>query len=217
MEIQSQTNTASPFISIWTKPRETIRQIVETDPKKYVIVLAMLAGISQTLDRLSTRNYGDSLPVVAILAIGLVLGPIAGIISLYFGGALYRWSGSLLGGQASPEEVRAAIAWSSVPTIFALPLWIPQLLIFGQELFTRETPKIDANPILLVVLLSFAFIEIVMGIWGVIVLLKCLGEVNKFSAWKALGSLIIGSLIILIPIICILVSLSPRVGTPFTR
>lgn len=217
MEIQSPTNIVSPFISIWTKPRETIRQIVETDPKKYVLVLAMLAGVSQVLDRLSTRNYGDSLPVVAILAIGLVLGPIAGIISLYFGGALYRWSGSLLGGQASSEEVRAAIAWSSVPTIFALPLWIPQLLIFGKELFTRETPNIDANPVLLVIFLSFAFIEIVIGIWGFVVLLKCLGEVNKFSAWKALGSLLIGSLIVLIPIICILVSLSPIVGTPFTR
>jgi len=217
MEIQSQTNMVSPFISIWTKPRETIRQIVETDPKKYVLVLAMLAGVSQVLDRLSTRNYGDSLPVLAILAVGLVLGPIAGVISLYFGGALYRWSGSLLGGQASSEEVRAAIAWSSVPTIFTLPLWIPKLLIFGNELFTRETPKIDASPILAVILLGFGFIEIVMGIWGFIVLLKCLGEVNKFSAWKALGSVIIGSLIVLIPIICILASLSPIVGTPFTR
>lgn len=217
MEIPSQTNMVSPFLSIWTRPRETIRKIVETDPKKYVLVLAMLAGVSQVLDRLSTRNYGDSLPVLAILAVGLVLGPIAGVISLYFGGALYRWSGSLLGGQASSEEVRAAIAWSSVPTIFTLPLWIPQLLIFGNELFTRETPKINASPILSVVLLGFGFIEIVMGIWGFIVLLKCLGEVNKFSAWKALGSVIIVLLIVLIPIICILVSLSPIVGAPFTR
>ena len=58
MEIQSPTDTASPFISIWTKPRETIKGIVETDPKKYVLVLAMLAGVSQVLDRLSTRSYG---------------------------------------------------------------------------------------------------------------------------------------------------------------
>jgi hypothetical protein len=204
MEIQQQqSQSLSPFFSIWVKPRETIRKIVETDLTKYVIPLAILAGIGQALDRASARSVGDSLPLIAILAICLIFGPVGGIISLYIGGALFRWTGSWLGGQASPEEVRAAIAWSSVPTIFILPLWIPELLIFGEELFTSSTPRIESNPILAILLLGFAAIEIVIGIWAFVVLLKSLGEVHRFSAWRAFGAVILGTLVILIPILCI--------------
>ena len=205
MEIQPRPSEQplSPFLSIWIKPRETIRKIVDTDPTKYVTVLAMLAGIGQALDRASSRNMGDSLPLIALLGLCLIFGPSGGSISLYIGGALYRWSGSWLGGQASSEEVRAAIAWSSVPIIFTLPLWIPELLLFGEEMFTKATPKLNANPLLGIVLLGFVAVEVIVGIWAFVVFMKGLGEVQKFSAWKALGSVILGTLVIFVPILCI--------------
>jgi hypothetical protein len=203
MEIQTQPQSLSPFLSIWVKPRETIRRIVDTDPTQHVVLLAMLAGIGQALDRASSRNTGDSLPLVAILAVCIIAGPIGGIISLYLSGALFRWTGSWLGGQASSEEVRAAIAWSSVPTIFILPLWIPELLIFGEELFTSSTPRMEANPLLAIILLGFLLIEIVVGVWAFVVLLQSLGEVHRFSAWKAFGAVILGILVVLVPILCI--------------
>lgn len=203
MEIQTQPQSPSPFLSIWVKPRETIRKIVETNPTKHVILLAMVAGIGQALDRASSRNAGDTIPLPAILGICFILGPIGGIISLYLGGALYRWSGSWLGGKASSEEVRATIAWSSVPTICILPLWILELLILGREMFTSSTPNIDANPLLLAILLGFAIIELVVGLWAFVVFLQSLGEVHRFSGWKALGTVFLGTLVILVPILCI--------------
>ena len=51
--------------------------------------------------------------------------------------------------------------------------------------------------------MPFAAIEIIVGIWALVVLMKSLGEVHKFSAWKALGSVILGTLVILVPIFCI--------------
>jgi hypothetical protein len=203
MEIQSQPQSLSPFLSIWIKPRETIRRIVETNPTQHVILLAMLAGIGQALDRASSRNTGDTIPLIAILGICIILGPIGGIISLYLGGALYRWSGSWLGGKASSEEVRAAFAWSSVPTIFILPLWVLELLIFGEEMFTSSTPNINANPLLLTILLGFGVIELVVGLWAFVVFLQSLGEVHGFSGWRALGAVLLGTLIILVPLLCI--------------
>lgn len=205
MEIQPQVQQQplSPFLSIWVQPRATIRKIVETDPTRHVLLLAMLAGIGQALDRAVSRSTGDSLPLLVILAICILLGPVGGIISLYLSGAIFRWTSSWLGGQASPDEVRAAIAWSSVPTIFILPLWIPQLLIFGEELFTTTTPRLDANPILAILLLGFALVEIGVGIWALVILLNSLGEVNRFSAWKALGAVILGILVLLVPILCL--------------
>jgi hypothetical protein len=202
MEVQIQ--PLSPWLSIWVAPRQTIRKIIEVDPAKNVMLLAMLAGIGNALDKASSRNAGNALPLIGILAICIILGPIGGILSLYIGGALFRWTGSWLGGEASSEEVRAAIAWSYVPTILILPLWIPKLLIFGEELFISSTPRIAANPVLSILLPGFSVIELVVGIWAFVVFLKCLGEAHGFSAWKALGASILGTLVILVPLLCII-------------
>ncbi len=208
LQIQPEPQALSPFISIWVKPRETIRKIVDTDPTKYVIVLAVLSGIIRSLDRVSSQNMGDSLSLPVLLGICVVIGPVGGIILMYMLGALYRWSGSWLGGQATSEEVRADIAWSSVPSIFFLPLWIPQLIIFGKELFSSSTPRMDANPFLYILLMGFAVIELIASIWTLVLLIKCLGEVHQFSAWRALGAIILGSLVFIGPILCIVVTLA---------
>ena len=204
IEPQLQQQLPSPFLSIWVKPRGTIRNIIETDPTKYVTVLAMIAGLGEALNWASSRNLGDSIPLAVLLILCVLLGPVGGLVSLYIGGALYRWSGSWLGGKASSEEVRAAIAWSFVPTIFTMPLWIPELLIFGEETFTSSTPRMDANPFLAWVLIGFAVIKLIGVTWAFVVLLKTLGEVHRFSAWKAYGALFLGSMVILVLILVIL-------------
>ena len=137
----------------------------------------------------------------------ILIGSIGGIVSIYFLGALYRWSGSWFGGQATSEEVRAAIAWASVPTLLIFPIWVFELLIFGEEMFTSLTPRIDANPMLAFVMLIFLAIEIALGVWAFVVLVKSLGEVHRFSAWKALAGIITGSLAIALPLFCILLIL----------
>ncbi len=177
--------TLVPWLSMWTMPRATIQQIVAENPTRFVLVLAAIAGFAQALDRARMRSIGDRLEWPMIFLIAAVGGPIVGIIGLYIGGALLRWTGNWIGGIASSENIRAAIAWSSVPIIWGLALWIPELALFGQELFTTETPKIDANPSLAFLLFGFAAIEITIGIWTLVVFLKSLGQVQGFSAWES--------------------------------
>jgi hypothetical protein len=125
-----------------------------------------------------------------------------------------HWIGSRFGGQASPVEVRAAFAWSSVPNIWSQILWIPQLALFGKELFTSATPKIAANPFLALVLLGFLGVQLVIAIWAFVVLLICLSEVHRFSIWKALATIVVSGLAIFVPLFCILVLLSGLTITP---
>ena len=35
----------TPFFTIWTEPRATIRRIVDTDPTRYVIALAAIGPV----------------------------------------------------------------------------------------------------------------------------------------------------------------------------
>src|SRR3954454_13583425 len=123
----------NPFLTVWTRPRATIRAIVDIDPTYRVIPLAMAAGVVQALDRAAQRNAGDKLPLAGILVMAFALGPIFGVAVLYIGTALLSWSGRMLGGRAESEEVRAALAWGQVPALASIPIWLIQLGLIGRE------------------------------------------------------------------------------------
>ena len=170
----------NPWYSMWTKPRATIQQIVSSNPNKQVLLLACLAGFSQAMDNASVKNQGDSLEWPYIVLSGAIGGPIGGLIGLYLGGLLLCWTGRWVGGQASSQHVRTAIAWAGVPIVWSLLIWIPELLLFGQELFTSETPRLDASVPLTFTLVGFGVIELIIALWVIVVLLKCLGQVHGF-------------------------------------
>ncbi len=190
----------NPWFSMWTKPRETIQQIVDTNPEHSVIFLSAIAGFAQALDQASVRNLGDSLDWPMIFLFAAIVGPIFGMLGLFISGALIRWTGSWLNGKGSPQEIRAALAWSGVPIIWMLLLWLPKLPLFGQEMFTSETPIIASNPTLIFILMGFALIQLIVAIWSSIVLFKSLGQVQGFSAWKALGNSLLAGFVVIIPI-----------------
>lgn len=190
-----------PWATVWNRPRETMRGIVRSpDPEQWVLPLAALGGFVRTLDRADWRNLADGAPLFAIFAFALIGGAIGGVIALYIGGWVFRWTGRWFGGRAPATQVRAAIAWANAPMIVALALWIPKLAIFGKELFTSVTPRVDAAPGLTYALYGFTAIEVAIAIWAIVILVKCLGEAHGFSAWKALASVIAGVLVILVPL-----------------
>lgn len=193
----------NPWFSIWTKPRATIRQIMATDPERNVFLLVALAGITQVLDKASTRCLGDELHYSAIIAIAVLMGPISGIIGVLISSELLRWTGKWIGGKGTRDTIRSAIAWASIPIIFRLLLWVAEIAIFRQEVFTSEMPISDSSYTLLVFLMVFGLLEIIIAIWTIIIFLKCLGEVQSFSAWKALWNSILSGLVIFIPVLSV--------------
>lgn len=191
---------AAPFFSIWVRPRRTMRAIIDSNPRRLVLALAALSGFGSALDNASTSSIGDGndLPVVAIVAICAVAGGSGGILTLYIGGFVMKWAGRPLGGRATQVEVRAALAWSTVPLIWALPLWVLELALAGREMFTTATPTLDTNPLRAVLLVLVVLLEVVLGIWSFVLFLKCLGEVHGFSAWKSLAAVLLAALAILL-------------------
>jgi hypothetical protein len=174
---------------------------MDTDPDRNVLLLAAIAGVGKALDRASTRSTGDHISLGMILLLAAIAGPIGGIITLYISGALLRWTGNWIGGHAESRDIRSAMAWASVLSIWSMLLWFPQLLLFGEEMFTKETPVIDATPVLTILFWVLAAIDVMLGLWTMIFFLKCLGEVQGFSVWKALCNTILAGLVILIPIL----------------
>lgn len=196
----------SPYLTIWTEPRGTIRQIVDRDPRYRVIFLVVLGAelaaswgllikpsALQIAPQLAPEMVQHTLRTVSLAA--LVASPIFAIISLYGAGALLRWTGGLLAGTATATEVRAAIAWSTVPAIVSTAI---SLLGLATGAMTLPVPP---NPVGLHVGLQtllgqvnlFEVIYLILAIWGAVIWLKCLGEVHRFSAWRALGTSVIAT------------------------
>lgn len=191
-----------PFRSVWTRPRQTVRRIVAVDPSLHVVLLACLAGVVDALDRASTRSLGDDLPMVAVIGIACVFGPLGGLLGLWIGSHLIRLTGDWMGGRGNREHIKTAMAWASVPTVFTLPLWVLQILLLGPDVFTEETPRLDAQPMLLVPFVATAVAELVLGIWAFVLLCKMIAEVQDFqSAWRGLGNLMLSGLVVIVPLL----------------
>ncbi len=190
----------NPWLEIWYSPRRTIRRIITLDPKRDIYLLALLIGYSTWLDRASTQGWGDGMPVWGILIAGLLVGFLGGIVSLGIGGLITGFLGRLLGGDASNEEVTAALAWSQVPSIFGLILWIPQLLLLGGETFMSSSSRLEATPFLSLLLVPFFLIHLALGIWQIVLTVLTVAEVHRFSVWRSIGTLILPTLVIGIPL-----------------
>ena len=186
----------NPWATIWTRPRATIRRIVETDVRYQVTFLAILSGALIWLERRwSNPSTASAFPMLVVIAV--IVGAILGIIELYINGALLKWAGAALGGVASYAEVRAALAWSRVPVIVAVSIGILAILLGtdGPMLGTETEYSSSGASVLMV--------HGALVIWGFVVMLKCIGEVHRFSVWRALGSI----LLIVLAIVLILATM----------
>lgn len=184
---------SKPWLTIWTAPRGTIRAILAADPKRYVLLLAAIVGVGETLSRASSRSMGDTWPVWAIFGLALTLGALGGVISLYISGAVLGWSGRLLRGHGDSEHVRSAVAWAAIPQLVALALWLPDLVLYGEEMFSTYSPRMDSNP---APLLIIGVIQLILSLWALFLLVKTLAEAHRFSAWRSIGALAIPAIIL---------------------
>jgi len=206
-------DSIAPFFSIWIDPRATIRRIVDSDPTRHVLALAAIGPAlfslfgqwSAALN--GTANQSVLWPLFVAFNVAFQAG--LGILFLYISGAVFRWSGGLLGGTASRVEMRAALAWSQVPSIVAVIILM--LALFAGVPMPKVLPgrplQLDAAFYRVLVVAA------VLGIWGFVINLKCFGEVHRFSAWRALSAILIPPLIAMVVIGLVVFLFASIVGT----
>ena len=104
-------------MTIWLSPRRTIDGVLATRPRHLVWLLASLGAIASFYDQLLSFGLTSQLLDWRILLGFVVASAAFGVASLYLGALVLSWIGKLLGGSASPLELRAVLAWSTAPTI----------------------------------------------------------------------------------------------------
>lgn len=202
----------NPWLNIWVEPRKTMRAIVNTDPKYGFLLLSAVYGLPLAFNVAQSMSLIASIPLWAVIISSLVVCIFLGMIGISICAWLLHITGKWIGGKGSFQTIRSAVAWSNVPNFVTILMWIVLMVVFGGNVFNRdfaETPFIgyQAGIVFLVFL-----IQTIVSIWGFILLLKCLGEVQGFSAWRALGNVLIPSVII-VGIIWVLGWLATGAGT----
>ena len=191
---------AHPWISMWVRPRETIRAIVKKNPRQSFYLLSAIYGFPLLLQMAQNFSLGEVLSFLPILLGALILSLFIGMLVITVISGLLSWTGGWIGGKASFLQVRAAVAWANVPNTVNILMWLLMVATFGNQVFTHsfaETPFIGYQ--LIVVFFAF-LVQVMVAVWGFIIGLKALGEVQGFSAWKALLNVLIPFFMVMIGI-----------------
>lgn len=186
----------NPWLSIWTEPRATIAQIVAENPNRSLWALAAIYGFCSLMNLFQSMALGSAMGTAGIIILGAFLAPFWGWINLSLWSWFVSWVGKLFKGQGSFAEVRAAYAWSCVPVIINIPLWLLMAFLFGHQLF-MNFPDAHLLPSGMVTLLFVILVvKVVLAIWSLIIYLNALSEVQKFSVLRAIGNVIVAGIVL---------------------
>ncbi len=180
----------NPWLKIWVSPRETIRGIITFNPKHLFRFLAGVYGFIMLLQLAQDFSLGMQVSMPWIIGGSLLLSVgLGSLVFNIFGGLLY-WTGKWIGGKGSFAHIKAAIAWAYAPSIVNAVIWLVLIGTFGSQVFMAAF----ADTVFVGYQLSIVFfgflVQIIASVWGFFIGLQTLGEVQGFSAWKALLNVI---------------------------
>lgn len=189
----------SPWARIWFEPQETMRTIISTDPSKGFFFLCCIYGFPLALNFIQSFGLVETVPLWALLIGALLLCPFVGMVGIYISTWLLHFTGRLIGGKGNFAQVRAAVAWSNVPSIVTVALWFFLLAVFGGRILGREFAHAQLVGHEAGILFLTMLVEMVISIWGFVILLNGLVAVQGFSIWRAFLNVILpfGALVIL--------------------
>ena len=184
-------NNQNPWLTIWRYPEKTISRLVSARQYKHQNLLTALIGVSFTLsvsmylDDIDFLNKSIYLPFVTPIIVGLV----GSVLYIHLGGALLTRISKMFKGSSKPEQVKLAIAWSSVPIIISILFWPLMPIIIFQLIGVISDISIMIG---LAISMVFVVINRILHIYSFVILARMMSSINHFSKWKGLISTSIG-------------------------
>ena len=176
----------NPWTSIWLKPRETIREIINFNPKHLFFLLAWMYGIPTVLQFFQNYSFGAQFPLLWLSAAALIVAPLAGFLGIILLSALLFWTGKWMGGKACFTDLKAAVAWSNVPSVVNIGIWIVLMISFKERLFSATFSEgVFVGYELALVFFTLLF-QVILAVWGFVIWVRMVSEVQQLSIWKAL-------------------------------
>ncbi len=193
------------FTKIWTSPRLVFKYINDNQYKKFMVLLLMLSGLTNAIERSIGKFAGSSAYVMGSLTGNIIAGALLGWIFYYLLSALLRLSGKWLKGQGDINSILNMLAHASIPKILAIVLMLPQIAVYGTNLFMAEEINENANVSKLIIVFGIGLVQVGLGLWSIVLSIIGLSEVHKFSIGKSVLNFLFAFLILVIPIVMLVV------------
>ena len=197
-------NDREIFTRIWTQPGRVFAFINANHYDKYLYVLLFFAGIARAFSRASMNNLGDKWSIEMIIAIAIVGGGLFGWISFYIYAALLSWTGKWLKGEGNTQSILRILAYAMIPSIVALLFLIPQIGYYGNEIFKSSGDISSAGVLPNILVYGSFFMEIVLGIWTILLSVIGISVVQNLSITKSVLNLLLPVLLFAVPIVLLL-------------
>ncbi|MGB0425168.1 MAG: YIP1 family protein [Flavobacteriales bacterium] len=192
------------FTKIWFKPKMVFEFIHSKNYDKYMLLLVVLYGVGQIIDRMYERGFGSGATFVGSLFAVVIVGGLVGWLGALIYAALMSWTGSWIGGKSSTTPIYTVLAYSYIPANVGVILWgIAVLFIESGALDSISNSNLIEQVLLAIVLI----IQVVLGIWSLGLLVIGLSEIQKISIGKAILNVFLPWLVIVLPLIILAIVL----------
>lgn len=188
------------------RPRATMRRVLEQPPDRMIVPLILLAVLSSFVKDLTTSGMQLALKatspwlVMAILIGAFIVVSIFAILFVYALAWVAMMIGRFLEGNGTTAEVRSALAWGLAPVAWALLIRIPLYFLIpppegpsvGVEVLQNRI-RLDPGAISsgCGMAAMYLLLDLVVTVAYLVITCQALGEAHRFSAWRALATLLL--------------------------
>ena len=180
-----------PWLSIWVKPKQTVRALINYNVKYRFFVLSLLYGLPTVLQMAQNLSLGSVFSLPAILLVSLIVSPLLGCIGLLLCTAFLTWTGRWLGGKGAFLEMRCGVSWTNATNLVTVLVWAALIAQFKEVIFYEGFARMPMTVNEASWLSIYFFVQLVVAVWAFVLLLYAVSEVHRFSIWKALLNVVI--------------------------
>lgn len=185
------------FLSVWLRPKETARYIIEEKSMSYVITILTIGYVGLLLSNLWESNL--EMNPILLLILCLILAPILGYVSNSIAAWAFYYVGQIFNGVATYKEMFKALSISSIPNIVLLPPYVLWLFNHPQSLMNEQ--YIGPIPFYFLPTLLLTY---VITLWTFGINVAAVAEAHELKIWKALVTVLLPIIVIVIILTLIL-------------
>jgi hypothetical protein len=195
---QEPPTSVRPLHDVWLKPRRVFRELAARPIGAVDYGLGAAQGVVSWLALSRAQNAGAAASVEAILGKAVLVGPAVGVAGLFLMTAIYARLGG--GMRATPTNFSRiplfhVLAYSGVPMVASLVLWLFSALLAGEAAFIA-TPRPDTETFIALLLQAQFIAHVLLIGWSLLLQIMGLSEVQGLRMRRALGMWLLGQFIV---------------------
>ena len=195
-----------PLQDVWLKPRRVFRELALTPIGLWDYLLAAVQGIVSVLVLSRGQSLGAKMSAAQVLGEAELVGPFAGVLGVFVLAAIYTRLGRRMGGQATRPQLFHVFAFSGVPMLASLILWLVVAELTGAASF-METPRADLALFLRILLRVQFLLHGLLVLWSSLLQVMGLSEMQGTTVRRAFGMWLLGQLITWVAAVLLLLGL----------